>query len=479
MDAEFGKPKEECGVCGIVVDYDSSADLYAILQSLQHRGQESAGIAMSDGKQINLHKGMGLVDSVFDESTVRGLNGNLGIGHVRYSTFGASEPRNAQPFVNMFKNMKFAICHNGNIVNGGELREYWENRGHFFTSDSDTLVISHLIANHYKDTGDFFEAIKAAMVELDGSYSIMILTEDAVYAVRDPHGFRPFVMCDLEQGFAFASESCSFNSLKCSGIRDIRTGDVIKATTSGIERETIPKISKKAHCMFEYIYFARPDSVINGKSIYSVREKLGRLLAKVEPVKADVVAPVPFSGMNAAAGYARESGIHYAEILFRNRYSGRSFINPTDKGRTAVIKTKLVPIKEEIKDKDIVLVDDSIVRGTTMRNIVGMLKDVGARSVHVRSSCPPVVSPCFYGIDMQQYREFIANKKSIEEIRKFLKADTLAYNTIENTVKAIGIPKRNLCLACLNEEYPTELGGKKAEQLKLSSNGGVKQSKLG
>jgi amidophosphoribosyltransferase len=465
-------PREECGVFGICSKNECAGDIYHGLSALQHRGQESCGIAMSSNGDIDVVKGMGLVGRVFDEENIKELKGSMGIGHIRYSTAGESRLPNAQPFLSKGAGIKFAIAHNGNLVNFWQLREHWTSRGHSFTTSADTELISKILVNEFMKEKDLMQAIKNTMRYLDGAYSLLIMTPDELYAVRDPFGFRPLMMCDLPNGYAFASEDCAFVTLQSKLIRDIKPGEIIRATRDGIESERLPKINRRAHCMFEYVYFARPDSTMNGASVYGSRKNMGKFLAKSFPVKADLVSAVPYSGVASAIGYSQESGIPYTEILLRNRYAGRSFIMPSQKDRELMVKTKLIPVEEEIKGKDIVLVDDSIVRGTTMRQIISLIRACGAKKIHLRIACPPVIAPCFYGVDMQQYNQFIAAEKTIEEIAKFIGADSLAYNTIEGLVDSIGLPEQNLCMACVTEEYPTELGELRAKQTKLTEANG-------
>ncbi len=466
----FG-PKEECGVFGMFCRSDCAASVVVGLSALQHRGQESCGVAVSDGREIDLVKGMGMVSRVFDEEAVSKLKGNIGIGHVRYSTTGESKMQNAQPIVAKGANIQLALAHNGNLVNFWTLRDRLTERGHTFESSTDTEVISKILVNEYVKTGDFMQAIKNMVRYLDGSYSLLIMTPDALYAVRDPFGIRPLMMCDLPGGYAFASEDCAFGALQMKLVRDIRPGEIVKVSADGVQSEKAGTITRHAHCMFEYVYFARPDSTINGTSVYGARKKLGRSLAKDFPVKADVVSAVPYSGVAAAIGYSEESGIPYTEVLLRNRYAGRSFIMPSQESRDFAVRSKLIPIEEEIRGRDIVLVDDSIVRGTTMRQIVSLIRAAGAKKIHLRISCPPIIAPCFYGVDMQQYKQFIAVEKTVKEIAEFIGVDSLAYNTIDRLVESIGMPKKSMCLACVNEDYPTELAELKAKQTKLTELG--------
>ncbi len=464
----FG-PREECGVYGIFSKSDCAVHVYYGLSALQHRGQESCGIAVADRGEIELSRGMGLVNHVFDARTVSELKGNLGIGHVRYSTAGDSELTNAQPFITKGADIQFAIAHNGNLVNFMELRDRLVERGHTFSTSADTEVISKIIVNEYIKERDFFTAIKNTTRHLDGSYSLVIMTPEEIYALRDPFGFRPLTMCDFPGGYAFASEDCAFETIPDKVVRDVKPGELIRVNGKGLKTDRIGKINRRANCMFEYVYFSRPDSTINNISVYHTRKKLGRVLARDFPVKADIISAVPYSGVASAIGYSEESGIPYTEALMRNRYAGRSFIMPSQSKRDHIVRTKIIPLEEEIKGRRVVLVDDSIVRGTTMRQIVSLVRAVGAKEIHLRISCPPIIAPCFYGVDMQQYKQFIANEKTIEEIGKFIGVDSIAYNSIDNLVEAIGVSKTHLCMACLNEDYPTELGGLRAKQMKLTN----------
>ncbi len=463
----FG-PREECGVFGIFGKSQCAPEVFTGLSALQHRGQESCGIAMCNNGDIDVIKGMGMVSKVFDDDNVSELKGNIGIGHVRYSTAGESKIQNAQPFVTKGSKIQFAMAHNGNLVNFEALRKRLVERGHSFVTSTDTEVISKILINEYLKENNFLEAIKNTMRYLDGSYSLLIATPDALYAARDSFGFRPLLLCDLPHGYAFASEDCAFQTFSSDVIRDVKPGEIVKVSDDGVESVRVGKLNRRAHCMFEYVYFARPDSTINGRSIYLARKQMGKLLARDFPAKADLVSAVPYSGVASAIGYSNESGLPYTEVLFRNRYAGRSFIMPSQDSRDQMVLAKMIPIEEELKGKEIVLVDDSIVRGTTMKKIVALMRKAGAKKIHLRISCPPIIAPCFYGVDMQQYSQFIAAEKTEKEIGEFIGVDSLHYNTIENLVEAIGIPEKQLCMACLNEDYPTELGELRAKQTKLT-----------
>lgn len=457
------KIHEECAVFGMRGKDHVFDSIYYGLYSLQHRGQESAGIATYTDK-INLHKKNGLVVDVFRDVC---LEGKVGIGHVRYSTCGESNETNAQPIVMNYSKGSFAIAHNGNLVNSHELRNFLERKGRVFHTTTDTEIIAHLIIKEHlkalngNGTASFIEAIKAAMNKLKGAYSLAILKDDKIIGVRDPWGFRPLVLGKSKNGYAIASETCAIDAICMETVRDIKPSEIIVIGDS-IESYSGRK-EQTANCMFEYVYFARPDSVMDGRSIYEVRKQLGRVLARESPANADMVAAVPDSGITAAIGYSEGSGIPYGEALMKNRYLGRTFIMPNQKERELGVKIKLNPIKSQIRDKRIVLVDDSIVRGTTIKKLINLLKLNGAREVHVRITCPPILHPCFYGVDMQTYDQFIACKKSLKEIERSINADSLAYISHEGLVEAIGKEREKLCMACITGDYPI-----KEEQTKLS-----------
>lgn len=452
-DIEIG---EKCAVYGIRSNEEVFDSIYYGLYSMQHRGQESAGMATYSRGRIHLHKDLGLVVDVFRNTR---LPGNVGIGHVRYSTCGGSIAENSQPLVMNYSLGSFAIAHNGNLVNARDMKDLLERRGSIFTTTTDTEIIAQLIVREHLRTGNYVEGIKNAIAYLRGSYSLAILKDDKVYAVRDPWGVRPLVLGKSDKAIAVASETCALDSMGMHVLRDVRPGEIVIIGDS-IESVQARK-EQVAHCMFEYVYFARPDSVINEVSVYEVRRNLGRILAMESPVDADIVVAVPDSGTTAAIGFSQESRIPYGEGLMKNRYLGRTFIMPRQKDRENGVKIKLNPIRSEIDGKRVVLVDDSIVRGTTIRRIINLLRDHGAKEVHVRVSCPPIRFPCYYGIDMQTYEEFIAQTKKIKEIEKEIGADSLAYISLEGLTNAINLHDK-LCLACLNGEYPI-----KEEQTKL------------
>jgi amidophosphoribosyltransferase len=440
--------REKCAVFGAKSDTDVFESIYYALHSMQHRGQESAGIATYNDR-LRAHKDMGLVTEVFRNAY---LSGKSGIGHVRYSTTGESRVENAQPFIINYLKGSFAIAHNGNIVNQAELRRRLESSGSTFTTTSDTEIIAKLIAYEHMRRGDIVKAIQATMRQLVGSYSLTILYGDKVIGVRDPGGVRPLCLGEKDGSYYISSESCALDVLGAKLVRDIKPSEIL-VIGDRMRSFSGPK-GRLCHCMFEYVYFARADTIIDGKSVYQVRKNLGANLAREHPVKADFVCAVPDSGVTHAIGYAQASGIPYSEALMKNRYVGRTFIMPDQKQRDLGVRVKLNPIKSEVAGKRLILVDDSIVRGTTLKRIVTLLREAGAKEVHLRIASPPIKNPCGYGIDMQTCKEFIASERTVEQIRKALGADSLAYQSIEGLVKAISHPKERLCMACLNGEYP-------------------------
>ncbi|MDI6881719.1 MAG: amidophosphoribosyltransferase [Methanothermobacter sp.] len=452
--------KDKCGIVGIYSldkNKDIAPHIYYGLYALQHRGQESAGISTSNGKKFYTHKGMGLVYEVFNGKKLKKLKGNIGIGHVRYSTTGQSRIENSQPFHSRIDGLDIAIAHNGDIVNSWELRRKLQREGYTFRSTTDSEVISHLIRREYQKDNNMMKAIERTSKHLIGSYSLVILFNHELYAVRDPLGIKPLALAEKDGTRMVASESVAFDVIGAEYQRDVQPGEIIHLNN---EESHIIKGSEKmrrAHCMFEYVYFARPDSIIDGRNVYEVRLKIGRALYREHPADVDVVMPVPDSAITAAIGYSRESGIPYGEGLIKNRYVGRTFIMPTQEERETAVKLKMNPIKSELENKRIVLIDDSIVRGTTSRALIDVLKGAGAREIHLRIGCPPITSPCYYGIAMATKKELLASNKTIEEIRDILGVDSLGYLSIESLVEAIGISKENLCTGCLDGEYPTPL----------------------
>ncbi len=456
-----------CGVFG-VFDHKSAAYLtYLGLHALQHRGQESAGIAVSDGYDINLKLGDGLVTKAIKEKDLKELKGDIAIGHVRYSTSGGSNPKNIQPFFAHFYGGSFAIAHNGNLVNADELRNTLEKEGAIFRSTSDTEIFIHLIAkakepppSHimlHKNDQEFIPHIFEAMKKVKGAYSLVILRERQLIAVRDPFGFRPLVLGKNRTGSYFvASETCALDIVDAEYLRDINPGEVLVIDDAGLRSYYPFEFTEKpAKCIFEYVYFARPDSLIFKDWVYGIRKEMGKNLAKEYKVEADYVVPVLDSGLLAAKGYSEESGIPLEIGLIRNHYVGRSFIQPTQDIRDLSVKLKLNPVKYVVEGKDIVVIDDSLVRGTTSKKIINMLREAGARKIHLLISSPPVISPCYYGIDTPTREELIANKMSIEEIRKYIGADSLYYLSLEGMINAANkFRQKGFCTACFTGEYP-------------------------
>jgi len=448
------KLHEACGVYGILCfdRKDVSKHIYYGLYALQHRGQESAGIVTTNGGNFKSYVWMGLVPGVFSkEETFKGLTGHIGIGHCRYSTTGSSDLSNAQPIIANTPFGTIAIAHNGNLLNTNELRKEAKKKGYAFKGNSDTEVIAaHLGFSKKKD---LISALESVLKKLKGSFSIVILTNDRLIAIRDPHGIRPICIGHFDNSYVVSSETCGLDILGAKFVREILPGEIVTITKKGIKSLMFGQ-KKQALCVFEFIYFARPDSVMNDRSLYHARVDMGRILAKEHPVSADYVIPVPDSGNPAAIGFASKSRIPFSDVLVKNRYVGRTFIQPTQDIRELGVRLKLNPIRQVINGKDIVLVDDSIVRGTTSRQIVKLLKDAGANKVHMRVASPPIIGPCSYGIDTATKKELIAANLSVEKIRKYLGADSLGYLSLEGLNKAIGIKNSPLCLGCLNLKYP-------------------------
>ncbi len=451
MDGE--RLHDECGVFGVFGHPDAAILTYLGLYALQHRGQEGAGIVVSDGGQLRGHRGVGLVADVFKPHRLKPLQGDLAIGHVRYSTFGTSVLKNVQPLMRDYKKGAIALGHNGNLTNAGQLREELESEGRIFQSTTDTEVIIHLIAKSQDET--FVGSVVDALGKVIGAYSILATNGEEIIAARDPHGFRPLWMGRLAGAYVFASESCALDIIDAEPIREIEPGEVVVVTRDGIESiKPFPPV-KPSSCIFEYVYVARPDSVIFGRSVDEVRKQLGRNLAKREPVDADLVMAVPDSSNQVALGYSHESGIPFDMGFIRNHYVGRTFIEPDQQIRDFGVKIKLNPARTAVEGKRIVLVDDSIVRGTTSKKIVKMLRKCGVKEIHFRISCPPIVNSCYYGIDTPERSKLIAHNMAVDEMREYLGVDTLAFQTIEGMVDATGMDQDQFCLACFNNTYPT------------------------
>ncbi len=456
--------EDKCGIVGIHCPDESknvTSFVYYCLYALQHRGQESAGIATFNPETgLNHHCGMGLITDVFDDDLIQSLHGNMSIGHVRYSTTGQSKLENSQPFVTDFGDGFIAMAHNGDIVNSDELKKELIDQGFYFKSDSDSEVICYMLKREHYDNGkNVLDAIEAVCKKLVGSYALTILVDGELYGVRDPMGIKPLAVAKRDDEFILASETVAFDVINAEYIRDIVPGEVVYFKNDEINSHMLESAGKckLSHCMFEYVYFARPDSTIDGINVYETRMHIGEQLHKLYPIDADVVIPVPDSSIPAAIGYSRASGIPYGEGLIKNRYVGRTFIMPTQEERELAVRLKLNPIKEAIKGKKIILIDDSIVRGTTSKQLLDLVKEAEPAEIHFLVGCPPVIAPCFYGVAMATKKELIAANYSTEEIREQLDIDTLGYITLPALVEAIGMPKENLCLGCLNEEYPTEI----------------------
>ncbi len=451
---------DECGVFGVFGHPEAANLAYLGLYALQHRGQESAGIVSSDGKELYVHRAMGKVEEIFQPSVLAQLPGSLAIGHTRYSTAGDKALLNAQPIMIDCNKGKVAIGHNGNLTNAAEWRRRLEHRGSIFQTNSDTEVIVHLIAR--SQARNLSGAIGDALNQVEGAYSLLVLTQDELYAVRDPRGFRPLVLGKLTTPGGFvswlvASETCAFDLLNAQYVREIAPGEMVRISKSGIESIHFAPEKPLQQCIFEHVYFSRPDSIIFGRSVNESREMLGRLLAQEHPVDADIVVPVPDSGVPAAVGYALESKIPFRMGLIRNHYIGRTFIEPSQAIRNFGVKLKLNPIRGLIEGQRVILVDDSIVRGTTSRKIVRMVREVGAKEVHVRISCPPTISPCYYGVDTPTREELIASSNSPGEICKFLGADSLGYVSLPALRRAVSDTEGRFCTSCYTGVYPTDL----------------------
>src|SRR5689334_1575117 len=446
---------DHCGVFGVFGHPEAANLAYLGLYALQHRGQESAGIVSSDGTELQFHRAMGEVEEIFQPSVLAKLPGSLAIGHTRYSTAGDKALLNAQPIVIDCNKGKVALGHNGNLTNAAEWRRKLEHKGSIFQTNSDTEVIVHLLAR--SQARNLSGALGDALNQLEGAYSLLVLTTDELYAVRDPRGFRPLVLGRLGDAWLVASETCAFDLIDAEYVREVEPGEMVRISRSGIESIRFAPEKPHQYCIFEHVYFSRPDSVIFGRPVNQSRERLGRLLAREHPVEADIVTPVPDSGVPAAVGYAAEAGIPFRMGLIRNHYVGRTFIEPEQAIRDFGVKLKLNPVRRMIEGQRVVLVDDSIVRGTTSRKIVRLVREAGAAEVHVRISCPPTISPCYYGVDTPRRDELIASHNSTEEIRKFLGADSLGYLSLASMRQAVNDTAGKFCTSCYTGVYPTDL----------------------
>lgn len=442
---------EECGVAGVYANEDAANLVYLSLYALQHRGQEGAGISVSDRNDIRTEKGMGLVADIFTPEKLEKLTGDIAIGHNRYSTTGVSQLQNTQPITVTINAGQISLAHNGNIVNADDIKQELVRKGAIFGSSSDSEVVVHLIAKSEKD--GLMDSIVHALTQLKGAFSLLIMTNDKLIGVRDPMGMRPLVLGKLKNGYILVSESCALDLIEATMVREIEPGEMVIIDDNGIKSLFPFEKTTPRPCVFEHIYFARPDSYIFGNSVYNVRKKMGYKLAEEDDVEADVVIPVPDSGVVATLGYAEKSGFPFQMGLMRNHYVGRTFIEPSQSIRHFGVKIKLNAVRDVIEGKRVVVVDDSIVRGTTSRKIVKMLREAGAKEVHMRISSPPTAFPCFYGIDTPTRKELIASTHTVEEIKKYITADSLNYLSIDGLMDCVG--SRDYCHACFDGDYPT------------------------
>ncbi|MFA4991753.1 MAG: amidophosphoribosyltransferase [Candidatus Omnitrophota bacterium] len=442
-----------CGIFGISNHKDAARITYLGLYALQHRGEESAGIVSYNGRKIGMHKGMGLVSDVFDESAIRSLRGDMAVGHVRYSTTGSSNPKNVQPFLVNHKKGHIAIAHNGNLTNTFKLRTEMEAGGSIFQTTMDSEIIVHLLAK--ADTASLRENVPAALSRLEGAYSLVLMMGNYLIGARDPHGWRPLCLGKLENGYVLASETSALDLIHAEYVRDIEPGEIVFINKDKLESIKPFKTDRHAFCIFEYIYFSRPDSNIFGHNVYETRKSLGRELSReYRGLKCDLVMPIPDSGMYAALGFSQESGTPFEIGMIRNHYIGRTFIQPSQFIRDFRVKIKLNPIKDTLKDKKVLIVEDSIVRGTTSRARVKSLREAGAKEIHMCVSCPPLRFPCFYGIDFPTKKELIASKHTVEWIRDFIGVDSLTYLSKEGMLASMPLGKEEFCTACFDGNYP-------------------------
>jgi amidophosphoribosyltransferase len=444
---------EECGIFGIYGHAEASTLTQLGLFALQHRGQEACGIVSSDGADLHQFRSQGLVADVLTEDVLRELVGTSAIGHTRYSTAGKNTIKEVQPFAVTCQHGQVAVCHNGNLPFANRKRAELERAGAIFSSTSDTETILHSIAR--TSAKDVIEAIQAVLGETEGAFSLLFLTPKSLVAVRDPRGFRPLVLGKLKDAWCVASETCAFDLIDAQYVREIRAGEMLVIDEHGLHSHFPFEEKPSSRCAFEHVYFSRPDSTIYGRSVNESRHKMGKQLAIEHPADADLIVPVPDSGVAAAIGYARQSGINYRQAIIRNHYVGRTFIEPSQSIRSFGVRLKLNPIKDLIKDRRIVLVDDSIVRGTTSKKIVQMVREAGASEVHMRISCPPTVSPCYYGVDTPRKAELIAAQMCVEEVCNYIEADSLGYLSLGGMLEAIGTEENSMCTACWSEKYPT------------------------
>jgi amidophosphoribosyltransferase len=466
---------DECGVFGIFNHPESARLTYLGLYALQHRGQESCGIATADSGQLKSERAMGLVSDAFDEARLNRLTGRIAIGHVRYSTAGDVSIREAQPFVVQCQHGQVAVCHNGNLPFASEERRMLERSGAIFSSSSDTEVVLHQIAR--SEAPSVHEAIAEVLSSTEGAFSMLFLTPDSLVAIRDPRGFRPLALGRLGESWIVASETCAFDLIDAKYVRDVEPGEMIQISSRGLESSYPFLPVQHSLCIFEHVYFSRPDSMVYGKSVNESRHKMGKRLAVEHPAEADIVVPVPDSGISAAIGYAAQSGINYRQGLVRNHYVGRTFIEPKQSIRSFGVRVKLNPVKDLIKGRRVVLIDDSIVRGTTSKKIVRMVREAGAKEVHMRISCPPTIGPCYYGVDTPNKSDLIASQMKVDEICRFIEADSLGYLSLEGMLKACGLPEDSSCVACWTGRYPTRLTREAETQLEREQESCIEEFK--
>ena len=467
-----------CGIVGIRDAGGVSFSLYYALYALQHRGQESAGISTYDGTRLCKQKGQGLVAEVFNPEILNGLEGPVGIGHVRYPTTGANRPENAQPFDFLYRDHIISIAHNGNLVNDRELREEYECRGQIFCTTTDTELIAKVITEELSNSGCVEDAVHRCMRLLRGSYSVVMMIDGVLYGFRDPYGIKPMCIGKTGKGIIIASESVAIDALGGTLLRDVHPGELVCVDEDGMRTMQIAVAERRAHCIFEYIYFARADAVMDGALVYDVRRKIGGKLFEEAPVPAESVCPVPDSGTAYAIGYSQRSKIPFVESLMKNRYMGRTFIMPSQTEREKAVRIKLNPIRDHLKDKSIVLVDDSIVRGTTSRRIIGIIRDAGACEVHMRIGSPAIRAPCYLGVDMPTREELIASDRDNEEVRRRITATSLHHISLDALVEAIGIPRKDLCTGCLTGCYPVSISGEESRAAVVDFLNGTYQTKL-
>jgi len=458
--------KDECGVFGIYSHPEAANLTYLGLYALQHRGQESVGIASSDGARLKVHRAMGYVADAFNETQMSELSGNAAVGHVRYSTAGESGLKNAQPILIDCAHGEIAVCHNGNLVNALELRDQLVRQGSIFQTTSDTEVLLHLYARSKGETVE--AALMESLAQVRGAFSLVLMTKDRVVAVRDPHGFRPLAIGALGDSYIFCSETCALDLIGATYLRDVEPGEMVVAGPGGLRSYHPFAPAPAAHCVFEHVYFARPDSYVFGQSVNEARTEMGRRLAREQPVDADVIVPIPDSGVCAATGFSEASHLPLRMGLIRNHYVGRTFIQPQQSIRHFSVKVKLNPVRSILDGKRVVLVDDSIVRGTTSRKIVKMVRAAGAKEVHMRISCPPTVSPCFYGVDTPRRSELIAATHSVDEIRKYIGADSLGYLSLDGLLSSVGERRGSYCTSCYTGDYPVAFPQDEASYLQLA-----------